>query len=331
MPTTGNHLIKTTLIDLNNIQYDFNNTIPVGGNVGQYRLTINPVDYVTGYFVPNSRVNVSDSNGVWTNRTVTTLTESVFPASTGYYIYSVAPPIGSPYTSSVTGSQSVFMNADKFITVPLIPTGIANATTCMVFVTVQNAAKLTIDGATVSVPSQNIYRTTSGSGIASFNVTKDQIISITVSKAGYNSATQYLTPSGESQFITITLTTGVVTGATTIPTTAITPTPVATPVNGTYTGFWGPEYNLLVAMGATPSYLGLLMTLAIVFAGILVGGLGMGTIDSSFGGSVIGGEAGALTGFILSVAFGWFPAWIVIIAVCVLIIFISVRVWAGGH
>ena len=334
LPTTGDHVIKTTLIDLNNIQYDFVNTIPVGGAIGQYRLTIRPVDWITGFVVPGSRVNVSDSYGVWTNRTISVDTDCVFPASTGYYVYLVYPPIGSPFVSEVTGLQSVFVDRDTTRTTRLIPTGIANVTTCMVFVTVRNVAELPIGGASVRVVSEGISATTSyGSGTATFNVTKDKNIAITVSKAGYNSATQYLTAAGESAWINVVLTTGIIeTGATTIPTPTATYTGAITPgAGGNYTGFWGPEYNLLQAMGATPSYIGLLMTLAIVFAGILIGGLGMGSIDQSFGPSVIGGEAGAISGFILSVAFGWFPAWIVIIAVCVLIVFISIRVWAGGH
>ncbi len=333
--TSGDHLVRTFLIDDFDNEYVFNNTVTILGNIGTRRLTIYPVDYVTGNFVPNSRVNVSDPYGVWTNRTVLSTDDCVFQVSTGNYIYDVYPPIGSSYIREIAGLQAVFMDMDKTKTVRFIPTGVSNATTCMVFVFVRNTAELSIGGATVSVPSEGIYKTTAyGSGTTTFNITKNKNIAITASKSGYNSATQYINTTGETAYVLFTLTTGAVTtGATTIPTPTATYTGAITPgAGGNYTGFWAPEYNLLQAMGATPSYIGLLMTLAIVFAGILIGGLGMGTVDPSFsGGSVVGGEAGAITGFICAVAFGWFPAWIVIVAVCVLVLFISVRVWAGGH
>ena len=118
------------------------------------------------------------------------------------------------------------------------------------------------------------------------------------------------------------------------PTTATTtPTNIpTTAANGTYTGFWGPFYNGFSAMGAAPTELPILLAVFIIGMCTIIFGLAssLGPLSTGVSFNPLAGEIGMIFGIIVTLAIGIFPAWIVVIGVVGLILYVSIRIYSGG-
>ena len=281
------------------------------------------------------------AKAVWKDAIVTSFfceSVCVFSLSTGYYTYVVYAPPGSGYTADNQGLvQSQYLNNGDDIKriVWLIPSlqPINNTQTIMVIGVEGLPNHIPINYAVLSIPSIGFTTTTAPAGIATFNLTRNQSYTMTVSAQGYQSATQYFNATGDVDRFNVALSLSTTATPTPVATTplpihTVTTAPtlsVPTTANGTYTGFWGPGFNMFAAMGASASELGILMAALFVAFGFIIGGAGAGTIIPGSPFSVGGAEAGAAVGFVLACAFGFIGIiWvivIVLIGVFVMVIF----------
>ena len=160
--------------------------------------------------------------------------------------------------------------------------------------------------------------TTNSAGIFSTYNNSVGTCSYTASKSGYTTITKSFTGTSQqilnieipmsassiNPTVTTTRTSTTVTGPTTV---------VPTTTGGTYTGFWGPYYQMFHAMGAQDTELGVLMTACLIIFLLVI----IGIIS---GGNLYAINSAAALGFILSCAFGWIYFWLILAGVLWLLI-----------
>lgn len=269
--------------NLNQINLNTSVTVNPTGSYGQ--LTVNVKDALTGGYIYGANASTTLPGISWTNKSVTN----------GPVIFSYPKGQLIGYTATATGYDTPFvtylvLDQDTTVTVSMTKpttsaTGFANLN---VYV---NAANNPVQSALVSLfqgPSQY----TGAQGLASFNLSWNTNGSLTVSKSGYASVTKPWTCDATTctnVFVDlIPQTTAPTALPSNIPTTS---------ANGTYTGFWGPWYKGLHTMGADNSELPILMAGLITMIFLIIG--------AAITRDHVGAIAGALIGFLLSIAFGF--------------------------
>ena len=330
--TSGTHYIKTVIIDQNNYETDIITPITVTGVVGNIRLTIYPVDSVTSSIVTGAHLHVKNlQSGTFVNKTISTITDCVFIVSPGWYGFYVDPVTG--YSTTNTGAmQDVYVTEDQTNLIVLTPatSGLDITNTSLTVTVTAGSSYGGLGGALVNVPGiGSKYTNTLGS--AQFTVVNGTTYNIGVTANGYQSVTDVFTPTGSEDYFSVHLESGTIPTLTPIPTTYPGQTPSVYPtVNGTVSneGFFGNAVGWLTYMGAKPTEVSVVLTFLI----ILIGGV-LGSAASSVGlgyqyqPSPTGALLGAVAGFVADVAFGFIPAWIVIIGALLLILIAALRTW----
>ena len=172
-----------------------------------------------------------------------------------------------------------------------------------------------ISGASVNIQKGNysLTKSTLSSGVATFkNLTAGDSYSLTVSKSGYTTLTKTFTGGSgtvvsiDMPMTSISVNPTATSTITPIPTVTITNIPTTSSTTGGYTGFWGPFYDFFSAMGAVPSQLNLMMAGLFIFAGVVCGGFGAGTIFPGANGLNVNGTlVGGVMGFMAATVFGF--------------------------
>jgi hypothetical protein len=343
--------IATTLPT--NVQF----TIPVGGNYSVWSTysssigysgttnsvyltvtgnpyTVNeyPTDYATGGIISGSTVSINNRNtNTWINKTIFQPSDSTFSLTGGYYnIYGNAPG----YAQGTNGFEYISSNISENII--MYPNSISTANSTL-YVTVKNSGGVSVSGATVQVTPSNAIAKTSSSGTANFAllINSTQYL-VTASATGYLPVSQYVTmpTTGGSTFLSLTMTVGTV-APTVLPTTlfpgqtGITPYPT---VNGTVTNqtnpIFGNAIDWLYAMGGKPSEVGLMMAFILILLGAVCGSAASSVgLGYQYQPDTLGAMAGAMLGFIASVAFGFFQPWLAVAAVIIICFVIAKKMW----
>jgi hypothetical protein len=183
-----------------------------------------------------------------------------------------------------------------------------------------------LNGAQVMITyGTTIYGGATSDGSALFTVPNNTAMTITASKTGYEKGTVSVNSGPTIYNTTIIYLWPITTPVTTAPTGVIPTKTVVTTVTGNttpiptvspreYTGFWGPIAQLLDAMGAQPTEIGILLAALLVFVGFVVGGWASAPFTTSPSFSPQASVTGGIFGFVLSCAFGFIPlVWVVAI------------------
>lgn len=303
-----------------------NNTPPVLP-AGYARTWIMVWNSVTGGLVQNVNFAIRDNlNSSWHNSSVNagtfwidTLPNSnidVYTSATGYLTHN--------YYGLATPSSA---GADRTHNLYLVPSSTSTTVSGNVSLTVSVQDASTdafLSGSHVQLFYGGVVQNgiTSAIGAYTFEVPNNTEMSITASKANYQTGTRSfnsgpdifngtsiwihplsafpttttVTPTYTGPFITVTPT---ITGNTTpLPTTTAPPQ---------YTGFWGPFANLFSAMGAGLSTIGLLLAGLLILIGFIVGGWSQAPYQPVSGFNVQASLVGGVFGFLASCAFGFIP------------------------
>lgn len=303
------------------------------------KLTIMAMDYLYGNLIEGAAIHVKNlGTGIWTNRTgaSTGAEDFYYPYYSNLYIEATAGGyLPANRNWQVTG---VPVDSVSLIMYPGVTPPITNTS---LFVSIFNGATgAGLEGAMVTL-SDGQFKITPNSGVATFTVLNGSTYQISASKTGFVTGTKSATTSTSMLEVSILLQRQTTPTPTPYPTpspfpTAITPTPIVTvpgyqPAQGNFTGFWAPFMNAAVAMGANPGEVGILMALVLTFAGLVIGSIGPSMFVGAIVINPIGGEIGAILGIVGSIAFGFFPLYLAIIAVVGLILYVSLRVYGVTH
>jgi hypothetical protein len=311
-----------------------------GTNAGTYAyFTIS--DSKTGNPISGSILGIFDvPNQKWTNTTLTSGSINL-PLNTNYfYAYQGTAPNYQPSAFNTLLIPSGGGNAT--ISIALIPSSLAvtAGNTTISIAVVNGLTNAPVSGATVTVSAANAtnYATqsqTTVNGNALFVVPTGNTYTASASATGYQSGSliAVVGSSPVTQTISLTPLSSVPTIATSTTTYPGQQPSIYPTLNGTVTDqtnpFFGNAIDWLGFMGAKPSEIALVLA----FLLILLGGV-CGSAASSVGlgyayqPDPLGALAGALLGFIASVAFGFFPAWLAVAAVIIIAFIVARRAWA---
>ncbi len=299
--------------------------IPVNTINGSPYYPVTIMDAVTGNAISGSWLNVDGSLDFtgWYNRSSATGKFNITGKGTSGLV-----PLFAGDVLTLEGNATGYVNngfallvanstSGVLQTINLLPIGdapISGEFTAIVNV-YASGSTAAISGASVNVQKGNysVTKSTLSSGVATFkNLTSGDSYSLTVSKSGYTTVTKTFTGgSGNVISLDIPMTSVSVNPTSTstitpIPTVTITNIPTTSSTTGGYTGFWGPFYDFFSAMGAVPSQLNLMMAGLFIFAGVVCGGFGAGTIFPGANGlNVSGALVGGVMGFMAATVFGF--------------------------
>lgn len=339
IPTTGTKTITCFIGTSDGSWFELTTGLTVSGGVSYTTTRAAMVDWISGnriYYGAISWRNIA--TGVWTNITPSTGDGSVSvssPPTTKWDIYgsasgyAISSLLGMPSTD--TGLYTLFMYPQANITAA------GGQTTLYVFVedadTLGGIGNAQVTVSTVADQSYNQLKSTAASGAVTFYVPNNTEYWVGAQAAGYFGVMNKVTIAAEPLYSAhIALHRKTVAPTPTVTEMTVVPTPTATipgyvPLTGNFTGFWAPFQNLFVAMGTGPEWAGILMASIIIFGGMILGSIG----PSMFTGTIIimpiGGEIGTIIGVLISVAAGFFPLYLALIAVCGLILYVSLRVY----
>ena len=311
-----------------------------GTNAGTYAyFTIS--DSITGNPISGSILGIFDvPNQKWTNTTLTSGSINL-PLTTNYfYAYQGTAPNYQPSAFNTLLIPSGGGNAT--ISIALIPSTLAvtAGNTTISIAVVNGLTNAPVSGATVTVSAANATNYTTQSqttvnGNTLFVVPTGNTYTASASATGYQSGSliAVVGSSPVTQTISLTPLSSVPTIATSTTTYPGQQPSIYPTLNGTVTDqtnpFFGNAIDWLGFMGAKPSEIALVLA----FLLILLGGV-CGSAASSVGlgyayqPDPLGALAGALLGFIASVAFGFFPAWLAVAAVIIIAFIVARRAWA---
>ena len=340
---TGNYYVTATLNSNLIGGFAANNPLRfyiTGTNAGTYAyFTIS--DSKTGNPISGSILGIFDvPNQKWTNTTLTSGSINL-PLNTNYfYAYQGTAPNYQPSAFNTLLIPSGGGNAT--ISIALIPSSLAvtAGNTTISIAVVNGLTNAPVSGATVTVSAANAtnYPTqsqTTVNGNTLFVVPTGNTYTASASATGYQSGSliAVVGSSPVTQTISLTPLSSVPTIATSTTTYPGQQPSIYPTLNGTVTDqtnpFFGNAIDWLGFMGAKPSEIALVLA----FLLILLGGV-CGSAASSVGlgyayqPDPLGALAGALLGFIASVAFGFFPAWLAVAAVIIIAFIVARRAWA---
>ena len=298
-------------------------------------------DSKTGNPISGSILGIFDvPNQKWTNTTLTSGSINL-PLNTNYfYAYQGTAPNYQPSAFNTLLIPSGGGNAT--ISIALIPSSLAvtAGNTTISIAVVNGLTNAPVSGATVTVSAANATNYTTQSqttvnGNTLFIVPTGNTYTASASATGYQSGSliAVVGSSPVTQTISLTPLSSVPTIATSTTTYPGQQPSIYPTLNGTVTDqtnpFFGNAIDWLGFMGAKPSEIALVLA----FLLILLGGV-CGSAASSVGlgyayqPDPLGALAGALLGFIASVAFGFFPAWLAVAAVIIIAFIVARRAWA---
>ena len=298
-------------------------------------------DSKTGNPISGSILGIFDvPNQKWTNTTLTSGSINL-PLTTNYfYAYQGTAPNYQPSAFNTLLIPSGGGNAT--ISIALIPSSLAvtAGNTTISIAVVNGLTNAPVSGATVTVSAANATNYTTQSqttvnGNTLFVVPTGNTYTASASATGYQSGSliAVVGSSPVTQTISLTPLSSVPTIATSTTTYPGQQPSIYPTLNGTVTDqtnpFFGNAIDWLGFMGAKPSEIALVLA----FLLILLGGV-CGSAASSVGlgyayqPDPLGALAGALLGFIASVAFGFFPAWLAVAAVIIIAFIVARRAWA---
>ncbi len=308
-----------------------------------YPVTI--TDATTGNAIGSSWLNVDGSNTGWYNRSSSTGKFNITGKGTDGSV-----PLVPGDTMSIFGNATGYNDGGFYLLADNQSSGIIQYVNLVpesynpipgeftaVFLTYDSVTSNPLSEVSVSVVNNGNTTTklTGNSGSIVFtNLTTANPHQYTAIKPGYTTMTNNIvSASSDIIYRDVPMSPGNV-NPTPSTTTYVTPTatisniPTTSPTGpaGTYTGFWGPLYNLFSAMGATPATLNLLLAGLLIFIGVIVGAFGPGAISYGAGASVSGALVGGVFGFLMAAMFGFInPVFILLVVIFGVFIYFFVR------
>ena len=318
---SGNRTLKIEIVDSLNIPYTLYAYITVNSGFNNPSSAfIAAVDGKTSGLISGATINIYNLNTVtWTNAT----------APTGGVTYNGNKnDVINAYASANGYNPNSLLGAvlnDIDYTILLNPkNGTINSTIYLQSLVTDAQNRAALSDALITIENSSIATGagyTNPSGYHEFLIADPGfpvLLKVTTSKTNYYTATQYTTVNGTMGEVFITLQRKQ-TGPTptyTVPTSAtLQPTGIIpTGTGGTYTGFWSPIANTFDAMGASPSLIGLLIGLLIIFIGFAVGGWSASPYSQQPQFNFAGSLSGGALGFVFAAAFGMIPfVWVIVV------------------
>ncbi len=319
LPTSGTFILNWTFIDTKEKMSYVSNNITLSGNVGQNTVNVYPVSYLDSSFVSGTEIEIKDmAKNTWINKTVNSLEDCRFYLNDGYYNFNAAKAIG--YSDQMNDVR--YISSSQAIQLVLYPeetdTDLEKSTGYFNIEYEPNLYPLTGASVTVSNSTYTETKLSSQSGTVSFELNNLTTYKMVVSKTGYTTATQFFTTNSRYYYLNVIVSAG--SGVITYPPTTFFTTFPTTPVygiNNTVNGsVCGGNYSNIVdyfkgeiaCWGVTGKE-----SQNLLFGCIIT--IGAALIVGSKGKNGIGSIIGALVGFIVSVALGLFPFWLLIAAI----------------
>ncbi|MDD2208268.1 MAG: hypothetical protein PHU45_02815 [Bacilli bacterium] len=319
LPTSGKFDFEWSFIDTQERTFYAFNNITISGNIGQNKVNVYPLSYLDASFVAGTEIEIKDmTKNIWINKTVNSPDDCGFYLNTGYYNFNAAKATG--YSDQMNDVR--YISSSQTIELILYPeeteTDLDKSTALFNIEYEPNLYPLTGASVTVSNSSYTETKLSSQSGTVTFELNNLTTYKILVSKTGYTSASQFFTTNSRYYYLNVVVSPG--SGVITYPPTTIITTFPTTPIygiNNTVNGsVCGGNYTNIVdyfkgeiaCWGVTGKesqnlLFGCIIT---IVAALIVGSKGKNGV-----GSVIG----ALIGFIVSIALGLFPFWLLIAAI----------------
>jgi len=319
LPTSGVFTLEWTFIDTSEKESTVSNSITVTGNVGQNTINVYPVSYLDSSFVSGAKVMIKDmSKNIWINKTVNSVEDCKFYLNTGYYNFNAGEILG--YSDQMNDVR--YISSSQAIQVVLYPEEISTdldiSTAYFNIEYEPNLYPLTGASVTVSNSSYTETKLSTQSGTVTFNLNNLTTYKISVSKTGYTTTSQFFTTNSRYYYLNVVVSPG--SGVITYPPTTIITTFPTTPVyginntingsvcGGNYSNIFDYFKGEIACWGVTGKE-----SQNLLFGCIIT--IGAALIVGNKGKNGIGSVIGALIGFIVSIALGLFPFWILIAAI----------------